>query len=196
MNDTTKAGKFLDAINRYAEAYREKLRQEVEAYKEQKIEQATEEGLQDAHELIRREIAQMKAAIITETAQKEESARRELYAVRERMTDSVIDKARDKIAVFTATPEYDQKLIALAKLIKDTVGDDEVTLYLSPKDFSKGSLLSPLLPNAKITEDSDITLGGIRAYAADRGIILDLTYDSKLSYEKSRFISECGLKVV
>ena len=108
MNETTKESKFLDAINQYAEKQKTIISNEVEAYKAQKIEQATESGLKDAYELIQRDIAEHKTAIITEYAQKEYALRRELYDERKHIADMVFDEVREKLAEYTGSPAYRQ----------------------------------------------------------------------------------------
>ena len=85
MNELTKESKFLDAINKYAEQQKALITQEIEEYKNAKIEQATEQGLQDAYDLIRRDIAAHKSAIVTDSAKRELNLKKELYSERARI---------------------------------------------------------------------------------------------------------------
>lgn len=196
MNETTKESKFLDAINKYAEKQKSIISSEVEEYKAQKIEQATDAGLKDAYDLIRRDIAERKSAIVTEYAQKEYALRRDLYDQRKRITDEVFAAAVEKILAYTATEEYRQALIKQAKEAAALCEGDACTLSLRPDDLPFADVIAAQFPSAAIREDSTITLGGFKAQCDKQGILIDCTLDAKLSEARVLFAERSGLKVV
>ena len=98
MNEKTKESKFLDAINKYAEQQKAQITQEIEDYKNTKIEQATEQGLQDAYDLIREDISRRKAVIVNDLAKKELALRNELFYERQTLADKVFDEAKQNAA--------------------------------------------------------------------------------------------------
>ena len=110
MNEKTKESKFLDAINKYAEQQKAQITQEIEDYKNTKIEQATEQGLQDAYDLIREDISRRKAVIVNDLAKKELALRNELFTERQTLADKVFDEARQKLVAFTKTDDYNRFL--------------------------------------------------------------------------------------
>ena len=196
MNENTKQSKFLEAINRFAEEQQKKLLDEVSAYKAERVELATEDGLRDAYELIQREIAEKKSQIVRETAKMEQDARNELFSMRRNMTDEVIKKAEDKLIAFTESSDYADKLYQSAEKIRKIAGSGELIVSICEKDAGKAEKLSKLLSPCTIKTDKSIRIGGLSAYVKDKGILLDDTYDSKLRDERTRFIDSCPMKVV
>ena len=196
MNENTKQSKFLEAINRFAEEQQKKLLDEVSAYKAERVELATEDGLRDAYELIQREIAEKKSQIVRETAKMEQDARNELFSMRRKMTDEVIKKSEDKLIAFTESSDYADKLYQSAEKIRKIAGSGELIVSICEKDADKAEKLSELLSPCTIKTDKSIRIGGLSAYVKDKGILLDDTYDGKLRDERARFIDSCPMKVV
>ena len=125
MNEMTKESKFLDAINRYAESQKAQITQEIEEYKNTRIEQATEQGLKDAYDLIRGDISKRKAAIVNATAKKELDMRRELFCERSRIAEEVFDEARKRLGDFASSDGYCKKLGITADDTLDARLDDQ-----------------------------------------------------------------------
>ena len=196
MNETTKESKFLDAINQYAEKQKTIISNEVEAYKAQKIEQATESGLKDAYELIQRDIAEHKTAIITEYAQKEYALRRELYDERKHIADMVFDEVREKLAEYTGSPAYRSALIGSAKEAASICGDYPCRIMLRAADMIYADDIITVFKDAEACEDSSIVIGGVKVLCESRSMLLDDTLDTKLDAQRARFSETSGLKVV
>lgn len=196
MNETTKESKFLDAINKYAEKQKSMISHEVEEYKAQKIEQATDAGLKDAYELIQRDIAERKSAIVTEYAQKEYALRRDLYAQRKRIADEVFDAAVEKILAYTSTDAYRLAIVKMAKEAASVCGDNACTVSLRPDDLPYSDEVAAQFASASIREDNSITLGGIKVLCEKEGILIDSTLDARLSEAHVLFAERSGLKVV
>ena len=196
MNETTKESKFLDAINKYAEKQKSMINSEVEEYKAQKIEQATDAGLKDAYDLIRRDIAARKSAIVTEYAQKKYKLRRGLYAERSRIADEVFKKAFEKLAEYTTTEEYRASVIKAAHEAAALCADAPCTVCLRKKDQVLFDRIAPLFVNASCSADDTIRIGGVKVMCRDKGLLIDSTLDSKLAAERRSFEERSGLKVV
>lgn len=196
MNVKTKESKFLDAINKYAENQKAQITKEIEDYKNSRIEQATEQGLKDAYDLIKSDIAGRKAAIVNETARKELAIRKELFTHRQGICDEVFRRAEDKLREFTTSDKYDGYLSDQAKKTAELFGDKECLIFLSPSDSGKQSVISKIIPNAEFKTDSHIAIGGFRAYCRALGITSDCTLDTALNDQRGWFTENSGLKVV
>ena len=196
MNETTKESKFLDAINQYAEKQKSIISREVEEYKSQKIEQATEAGLKDAYELIQRDIARRKSDIVTEYAQKEYALRRDLYAERQRIMDEVFAQAQDKLIAYTRSDAYRAGLKDTLQEAAALCGESPCVVCLKKDDLSLGDGLTALFGSAEVQEDQTILIGGAKVLCAEKGVLLDCTLDAKLEAERRLFTQSSGLKVV
>ena len=81
MANEEKLAKFHQAINHYAMEQREKIEQEVAAFKKKELEEASNEVLAEAYHLIQKEMAQMRGRISREMARREMDGRRALLTV-------------------------------------------------------------------------------------------------------------------
>ena len=196
MNTKTKESKFLDAINKYAEQQKAQITQEIEDYKNTKIEQATQQGLQDAYDLIRADIASRKAVIVNDLAKKQLELRNELFRERQALADKVFAQAREKLTAFTKTADYADFLRRSLEEIKAHCGTAQCVVSIAPSDEEKRSLIESVLPDAQIAVDQHILIGGIKANCPALGILMDDTLDARLEEQREWFIENCGMKVV
>ena len=196
MNEKTKESKFLDAINKYAEQQKAQITQEIEDYKNTKIEQATEQGLQDAYDLIREDIARRKAVIVNDLAKKELALRNELFTERQTLADKVFDEARQKLVAFTETDDYNRFLGRSLAEIKVKCGTASCDIAIAAADEDKRGLIADVFPDARITVDPHILIGGVKANCPELGILMDDTLDSRLEEQRVWFIETCSMKVV
>ena len=196
MNEKTKESKFLDAINKYAEQQKAQITQEIEDYKNTKIEQATEQGLQDAYDLIREDISRRKAVIVNDLAKKELALRNELFYERQTLADKVFDEARQKLVAFTKTDDYNRFLGRSLAEIKVKCGTARCDIAIAPTDEDKRGLIADVFPDARITADPHILIGGVKANCPELGILMDDTLDSRLEEQRVWFIETCSMKVV
>ena len=196
MNEKTKESRFLDAINRYAEQQKEKISLELEKQKADKIAQATESGLKDAYELIKRDISERIAAIRIDSAKKEQELRSCLFAERRRICDEVFERAAEKLRHYAETQEYADALIRSAGGIAAKCGGEPCTVLVKESDLKLSDRLQSIFSNAQISADSSICLGGIKVICQAKGLLFDDTMDASLKEQRARFIEESGLKVV
>ena len=195
MNEQTKESKFLDAINRYAEKQKELMNKEVEDYKAKKLEQATESGLNDAYELIKRDIADQKAAIVTEYAKKKYSLRCELFRERERIADEIFSAAKERLIAFTETDGYREHLIKLANEAAEIIGSSPCTVSMRERDSAYADEIAKVLKKAYFVTDNSIVIGGIKVFGKSDSILIDNTIDSKLDDERRWFYDNSGFEV-
>lgn len=196
MNERTKESKFLDAINKYAESQKAQIAQEIEDYKNTKIEQATEQGLKDAYELIKSDITNRKAAIVKDTAKKELEMRRGLFEYRQNICDEVFAQARAELKEYAASEKYADYLRSQAQKVNELFKGESCTVFTSPADRRAREVIAGILPDAQFKDDSHIILGGMRVYCRALGITADCTLDAGLEAQKAWFFENSGLKVV
>ena len=196
MNERTKESVFLDAINKYAEKQKATISTEVEEYKNKRIEQATEEGLKDAYEMIQRDIAKQKAQIVIEYSAKEQALRAQQFEQRRVICDRIFRAARKRLTEYTSSSAYEQTLKKSAACFAELFQSETIVVSLSEKDMRFTEMLKSILPNAQFKEDDGIEIGGMKAFCKETAIIADDTLDSKLKDQREWFIENAGLKVV
>ena len=106
IDANSKTNSFLQAIEKYAEEQKNAMRAEVEAFREEQLARANEEGTAAAFAFIQKEKASFTAALAKEKSQKETAIKRELFGKRNKMVDSLFAEAEKKICDFVKSNKY------------------------------------------------------------------------------------------
>lgn len=197
MENTTKTDNFLTAIKKHAEKQRQSIQTEVKHIKEEKIKEAEKKGKLDSEKYISDKLEAKKNEETSKVAKLMQEGQKELFLKRMEMTESVFNKAEEKLIKYTQTDEYSHKLIDSAKAISEIFGDKNCTLNISEKDLGNADKISALFSGkAEVTADKSIKIGGIKGYCSELNIIADETLDSKLAAQREWFVENSGLSVL
>ena len=196
MNQDKKTSSFLKAINKYAREQSNAILLEVEEFKKQEIEKATQEGISDAYKLIQKEVAQKKANIISDFAKREQESRKTLFIKRNEIVESVFADAKAKLIDYTTTDNYAENIRKSAREIASVFENKACIVYVKEADLSLENIIREEILSCTIEVSKDITIGSIKAYCSELSALVDETFDTKLSLERDSFIEKCNLKVV
>lgn len=196
MNQEKKTSSFLEAINKYAQEQSEAILKEAEIFKQEEIEKATKEAINDAYTLIQKNISVEKSKIVSEYAKKEQDSRKELFNRRSKIVEKVFEKAKQKLIEYTSTDNYDSYIRKSAQEIANLFNNNECVIYIKSTDECKIELIKSIIPNCVIERDISITIGGIKGYCESLSIVADNTLDTKLSDQREWFAQNSNLKVV
>lgn len=192
-----KTSTFLEAINKYALEQKNKIESEVEAFKQREIEQAETEILNDAYQMIQKEMADMRLAVSSENSKKEMALKRGLFQRRRQMAGEVFDAAKEKLISYTLTGRYPALLEGFAKNIASVLPGDGTVLSLKPDDMKYEALVKKAFGGeCTVKADETIQIGGLTGFNAARGLLCDETLDQKLLDEQEWFLTHSGLRVV
>lgn len=196
MNENKKASSFLEAINKYAQQQSEEIRHEAEQIKQQAVDKATQEGINDAYKFIQKEISTKKAEIVSDIARREQASRKQLFDKRTDILNTVFDEAKDKLIKFTTTEDYKNYITSCVKEIAELFCGKACVVYIKPDDTPLTDMIKAILVNCTVTFDDNIAIGGVKAFCEDMSVFADNTLDRKLQNEKEWFVENSGLKVV
>lgn len=195
-NSDEKVSKFVEAITAYAEEQRQKIHQEVEDFKTERLRQAEQQVLQDSYQLIQKERAEVNNAFSRETSQRDLEARQQLLGKRRDMMEAVFAEAREKLGAYTKTPAYREALAASLRAMQTELPAEGTVYFISPADADKRAALEALLPAGSRLETAvDIQLGGLRGENLGYGRLLDDTLDTRLELQREWFTKYSGLTV-
>lgn len=205
---------FLKAIEKYAEEQRNKIRFESESFKQKELEKAESDGIREAYTLIQREMAAVRTEISSRLSRDEMASRKLLFEKRNKMTDSVFEKAAQKLTAFTKTADYEKLMLESVKKITHTLKADDVVFFVREADLGlaekiKSAYASERLKDKKLTDkiksafssscevkaSKEIKIGGITGRSASLGLIADETLDTKLDGQREWFYQNSGLRV-
>ena len=195
-NSDEKISKFVQAITAYAEEQRQKIHQEVEDFKAERLKQAEKEVLVDAYRLIQKEQTELRSSMSREMSLREMAARQKLLARRREMTEAIFADARQKLEDYTRTTEYAEDLRRSLQEMSALLPAEGTVYSLSPADADKMPALEAVCPaGSRIRTAEDIRLGGLRGENAAAGIITDDTLDTRLELQREWFTRHSGLTV-
>ena len=195
IDANSKTNSFLQAIEKYAEEQKNAMKAEVEAFREEQLARANEEGTAAAFAFIQTEKARFAASLAKEKSQKEADIKRELFGKRNKMVSSLFVQAEKKLLEFVKSKKYKDYIEKSAKNIGEYVSDRQTTVYISSKDRNYIPVIESQIKNCTVQTDESIRLGGIKASCESVSVLLDETLDTKLELQKKRFVAESGFTV-
>ena len=121
-----KTDNFLKAIKRYAGAQKRALAGEVKQLKTERLKEAEAKAKQDSERMKREKLAEARSRQAAAIASQTQTGQKELFVARSEMTEEVFRLAAEKLAAYTKTGAYRQKLAEsareIAKLFADMFG--------------------------------------------------------------------------
>lgn len=196
IDANSKTNSFLKAIEKYAEEQKSMMRKEIEAFREEQLSRANEEGTAAAFAFIQKEKAEFKTSLAKENSLRETKIKHDLFEKRKKMAETVFDEAAKKLRKFAKSNKYADYIKNSAKLISDFVGEKKSVVYISPEDASFEKQIKQIFSgNCEIVHDSDIKFGGLRCYCEELSVVADETLDSKFEDRKRWFVNNSGFMI-
>ena len=197
MPDTvSKTDNFLQAIEKYAEEQRSKLKTEAEEFQARELNIAEEEGIKEAYDLVQKEMADIHTEISGQISRAESENRKRIFERRREIEDEVFEKAKNKLIEFTNTEQYGSMLVKSAINISHTLNSDDVVLYVRECDLKYKKKLKDFFGGScEIKASDNIRIGGITGLSQSMGLIADETLDTKLEYQREWFHEHSGLTI-
>lgn len=195
IDANSKTNRFLEAIEKYAEQQRSEMRAEIEAFREEQLAAANEEGTDAAFRFIQEQKQEFKASLAKDIALKETQKKRELYSKRAKMANEVFDEAAKRLRDFTKTNKYTEYMKTSARLIGEKLEGRKAAAHISPKDKELAPIITKIIPDCEIVFDESIRIGGISCACGELSVVIDDTLDTKLEERKRLFVEHSGLMV-
>ncbi len=195
IDANSKTNSFLEAIEKYAEEQKQAMRAEVEAFREEQLSRANEEGTAAAFAYIQKKKAEYRTSLAKENSLKETAVKRELFEKRNQMVESVFEEAAEKLAEFSKSKKYEAYINNSAKTISEYLGGKKAVVYIAEKDQRFIPQIKKYFKDCETLVDNSIKLGGIRCYCGELSIVVDETLDSKFESQKRVFVENSGFTV-
>ncbi len=125
---------FYSAINHYAEAQREKILKDIEAFKIKNLREAESTAKIEADRLIKKEVAVASSNIIRDMSHKEIDARRVLLEKRQKIANEVFDKAAAELVAYTGKMDYATMLRRNASEMAKVLTEPGTVIYIKDGD--------------------------------------------------------------
>lgn len=198
MSDlNTKIDRFAAAIVAEATADTDRALAELSQRRTAAYSAAEDRILGDVYRFIHAEVARIKTEAGRQISRHMLENKRTLYLRREEISAEVFGGVRNRLATYTASPDYPQRMATLyADALVVLAGADEVRLFLRPADAALAAALTASQPQMKVQIlEGDFLLGGLIADAPALGRRVDATFDSSIEELSGHFAELFGLSL-
>lgn len=188
---------FTDAVMKNAARESDELRRQLADTRTKTLEKAREEAQEAARTYYDREAARIRAQAGREVSMHLMEGKRKIYLRRKEIGQEVFEKVRQRIAQYTASPEYPKHLEALlAAAMKQLPGTRRVSLRLRKEDLPLADRLAKTIAPVKVEyEEGSFSLGGLALRCPELGLRVDCSFDNQLEELASHFAESFGLSV-
>ena len=191
---TDKLNTFKALVLHDAEEKRGSIMAEIEREYDERIDKKETELLEKAYMEIQRNIRDTQKKSNERILHTELDAKRALIVRREEIIAEVMDGAREKLAEFTKSAEYEKWLTDKTLRAVTELGEGAKTVYVSESDMrfkdSLGSIGKDITVEAASERDF---IGGVKVINTDRRVASDYSFKEMLSEQKQKFLRESGL---
>ena len=188
---------FTDAVMKNAARESDELRRQLADTRTKTLEKAREEAQEAARTYYDREADRIRAQAGREVSMHLMEGKRKIYLRRKEIGQEVFEKVRQRIAQYTASPEYPKHLEALlAAAMKQLPGARRVSLRLRKEDLPLADRLAKTIAPVKVEyEEGSFSLGGLALRCPELGLRVDCSFDNQLEELASHFAESFGLSV-
>ena len=188
---------FTDAVMKNAAQESDELRRQLADTRTKTLEKAREEAQEAARTYYDREAARIRAQAGREVSMHLMEGKRKIYLRRKEIGQEVFEKVRQRIAQYTASPEYPKHLEALlAAAMKQLPGARRVSLRLRKEALPLADRLAKTIAPVKVEyEEGSFSLGGLALRCPELGLRVDCSFDNQLEELASHFAESFGLSV-
>lgn len=188
---------FTDAVMKNAARESDELRRQLADTRTKTLEKAREEAQEAARTYYDREAARIRAQAGREVSMHLMEGKRKIYLRRKEIGQEVFEKVRQRIAQYTASPEYPKHLeVLLAAAMKQLPGARRVSLRLRKEDLPLADRLAKTIAPVKVEyEEGSFSLGGLALRCPELGLRVDCSFDNQLEELASHFAESFGLSV-
>ena len=188
---------FTDAVMKNAVRESDELRKQLEETRTQALERVRDEAKEAARAYYDKEAARIRAEAGREISKHLMESKREIYLRRKEIGQEVFDKVRERIAQYTASPEYPEHLKELLlSALKQLPGATRVSLRLRQEELPLGPELAKAAAPVKVEyEEGSFSLGGLAIRCPELGLRVDCSFDNRLEELSSHFAESFGLSL-
>lgn len=122
-------------------------------------------------------------------------SKRKLLEFRVSLLESIFDQVTRRLADFSQTPDYKEFLVSSIQSSAKEFPCESATIHLREADMKYMDLIKRNLPSTYFECDDKNILGGYKIINAEKGLMLDETFESNLYKQRRGFYEHCELTV-
>ena len=191
-----KLERFTSILLAEATAENERTLNELKKRHDAALESAEDRVLLEAYEYIHGEVSRIRGEQGRKVSQRLLENKRALSRRREEIADEVFALVRERIAAFTRTPAYRQRLQELLKeSLSALPGAEDVVVTLREEDLPLARDLRAAAGRPITVEAGPIRLGGLIVRSDSLGLRADASFDCAMAGLDGHFARVVGLSL-
>lgn len=187
---TEKLQRFTESVNIEVEEHITKIINEANEQSRNALKSAEDEALLDAYNKIQKTVKETEAKYSRMYALEEQKMRMDSLRHREELSEKIFSDIEEKLYSFAKTPSYADYLM---KIVAEENYSKCAVLSLSPNDSKYSDKLSAKT-GCEVRLDDSIKIGGVMIIDAERGVVIDRTFDNALEEQKKSFSSKYSFR--
>ena len=187
---------FTDAIKRMAKEECDAINNETRQIKSQRLDALIQQTRDKYNNYVDYELLRLQADTNRQISILHENEKKELAALRSKLTDKIFDAVLTELSDFTNTTEYKKLMIRSFAEIIEALPDEELEFFVRQEDMILcDEICKALDRKLEIKPADDIKLGGVKAVGKKTESLADDTLDTKLEEQKKLFVEHSGFKI-
>lgn len=187
---------FTDAIKRMAKEECDAINNETRQIKSQRLDALIQQTRDKYNNYVDYELLRLQADTNRQISILHENEKKELAALRSKLTDKIFDAVLTELSDFTNTTEYKKLMIKSFAEIIEALPDEELEFFVRQEDMILCDEICRALDRTlEIKPADDIKLGGVKAVGIKTESLADDTLDTKLEEQKKLFVEHSGFKI-
>ena len=176
---------FTDAIKRMAKEECDAINNETRQIKSQRLDALIQQTRDKYNNYVDYELLRLQADTNRQISILHENEKKELAALRSKLTDKIFDAVLTELSDFTNTTEYKKLMIRSFAEIIEALPDEELEFFVRQEDMILCDEICKALDRTlEIKPADDIKLGGVKAVGKKTESLADDTLDTKLEEQK------------
>lgn len=194
MTTEEKLNHFLETCTEDAQTRGDRMLAEYQAALEKTFQEHQTDARRHAKMQLRLETEKIEREMNKQLSIAQIEFKRNLGKKQDDLKDKLFVELRDHLANYLESQEYVDLLDAQIRHALEFAGEDEVVIYLDPVDEEKLHELSRRNSKAMIRVSEYSFTGGTRAVIVARHILIDNSFQTKLTEAKENFHFDLDLK--
>ena len=187
---------FTDAIKRMAKEECDAINNETRQIKSQRLDALIQQTRDKYNNYVDYELLRLQADTNRQISILHENEKKELAALRSKLTDKIFDAVLTELSDFTNTTEYKKLMIRSFAEIIEALPDEELEFFVRQEDMILCDEICKALDRTLEIKPADvIKLGGVKAVGIKTESLADDTLDTKLEEQKKLFVEHSGFKI-
>ena len=194
---TEKLLHFTEEVLRNATQQSEQMKHELDEARAAALAEAKIEAKDAARVYYDREAARIRAESGREVSRHLMESKRQIYLRRKEITQEVFQKVCERIAAFTASPDYYQHMEQMLRCAMEQLpGAKSVVVQLRAEDMAFAPKLSAALAPVQVgCQEGTFSLGGFIVHSSQLGLRVDCSFDNRLEELAGHFAESFGLSL-